>query len=111
MVEFKVNHEKELNRFILLTEEGERVGRMSYTIGEDNIMTIDHTKVSLDLRGTGAGKHLIVAAVEYARGMGYKLNATCPYAKKMLEKHRKDFFDVLGPVLSEESEPEPGNEF
>ncbi|MBW8382685.1 MAG: N-acetyltransferase, partial [Youngiibacter sp.] len=63
MMEFKVNHEKELNRFILVSGEGERVGRMSYMVGDDNIMTLDHTKVSLDLRGTGAGKHLIVAAV------------------------------------------------
>jgi len=56
MMEFKVNHEKELNRFILVSGEGERVGRMSYMVGDDNIMTLDHTKVSLDLRGTGGGE-------------------------------------------------------
>jgi|GEM_PF-2669100 len=51
----------------LIEEGSERLGEMTYSKAGDNLIIIDHTEVSDRLRGQGAGKKLVLAAVEYAR--------------------------------------------
>lgn len=103
--------ELEKQKFVIISDEGERLGKMSFFFSEDDLMTVDHTKVSKKLQGKGMGGMLVEAGVEYARKKGYKINATCPYAKKEMRKNRDKYADVLGPVLDEESEPEKGEDY
>jgi len=45
----------------------ERLAEMTYSKAGEKIIIIDHTDVSDKLRGQGAGKQLVLKAVEYAR--------------------------------------------
>jgi hypothetical protein len=103
--------ELEKQKFVVISDEGERLGKMSFFFSEDDLITVDHTKVSKKLQGKGMGGKLVEAGVEFARKNGYKINATCPYAKKELGKNKEKYADVLGPVLREESEPEEGEDY
>lgn len=74
--------------------KGERLAEMTYSkAGEDKII-IDHTEVNDALRGTGAGKQLVEAAVQFAREKGIKIIPLCPFAKAVLSKSDK-YKDVL----------------
>lgn len=60
---------------------------MTYTwAGEDKII-IDHTEVSDKLKGKGAGKQMVMKAVEFAREHHLKIIPLCPFAKSVFEKN------------------------
>ncbi len=70
------------------------LAEMTYSKAGADTIIIDHTEVSDELRGTGAGKQLVSAAVDYARANNVKIIPLCPFAKSVFEKV-KDFRDVL----------------
>jgi len=74
--------------------DGKRLGESTYTLARPGKMIIDHTKVSDELRGTGAGAHLIEALVEYARSNKMKIMPLCPFAKLMFHKRKEEWADV-----------------
>jgi uncharacterized protein len=74
-------------------ENGERLAVMSYSIAGSRVI-IDHTDVDDRLRGQGAGKQLVKAAVEWARAGNRKLMPLCPFAKSVFDK-TPDYSDVL----------------
>jgi uncharacterized protein len=57
-------------------------------------MIIEHTEVSVSLKGQGAGKLLVMKAIEYARQNKIKIIPVCPYAKSAFEK-TPGYRDVL----------------
>lgn len=67
---------------------------MTYSKAGADTIIIDHTEVSEALKGQGAGKRLVTAAVEFAREKNIKIIPLCPFAKSVFEKV-KDFQDVL----------------
>ena len=74
-------------------EKGERLAVMSYTVAGSRVI-IDHTDVDDRLRGQGAGKQLVKAAVEWARAENRKLMPLCPFAKSVFDK-TSEYSDVL----------------
>jgi predicted GNAT family acetyltransferase len=50
------------------------------------MIIIDHTEVSSTLRGTGAGKKMVEAAVAWARREGVKIIPLCPFAASVFAK-------------------------
>ena len=68
-------------------EQGdEELAQMTFTwAGKDRII-IDHTEVGDELRGKGAGKQLVMKAVEFARSEGIKIIPLCPFAKSVFDK-------------------------
>ena len=66
---------------------------MSYTVAGSRVI-IDHTDVDDRLRGQGAGKQLVKAAVEWARAENRKLMPLCPFAKSVFDK-TAEYSDVL----------------
>ena len=74
-------------------ENGERLAVMSYTVAGSRVI-IDHTDVDDRLRGTGVGKQLVHAAVEWARAEKAQLMPLCPFAKSVFDK-TPDYADVL----------------
>ena len=74
-------------------ENGERLAEMTYTVAGSRVI-IDHTDVDDRLRGQGAGKQLVKAAVEWARAEQRKLMPLCPFAKSVFDK-TADYSDVL----------------
>jgi uncharacterized protein len=72
----------------------QRLAEMTYSKAGDKLIIIDHTDVSDALRGKGAGKQLVHAAVEYARANQIKILPLCPFAKAVFDK-TPEFKDVL----------------
>lgn len=72
----------------------ERVGEMTYTWAGESMFIIDHTEVSEKLKGQGAGKKLLEAAVLFARKMRVKILPLCPFAKSVFDK-TPEYEDVL----------------
>ncbi|MEY4929840.1 MAG: hypothetical protein RI909_564 [Bacteroidota bacterium] len=76
-----------------IKENNERLAEMTYSKAGENLIIIDHTEVSDDLRGKGAGKQLIQAAVIYVREKQLKILPLCPFAKAVFDK-TPEFHDV-----------------
>ena len=77
-----------------IEKDGRRLAEMTYTMAGDTTMIIDHTEVSDELRGSGAGLDLVRMGVEHAREKGLKVIPLCPFAKAMIQRHA-EFQDVL----------------
>lgn len=85
--------DKEKGMFFI-QENGKILAKMTYVwAGKDRII-IDHTEVSDQLRGKGAGKQMVEKAVHFAREKGIKIVPLCPFAKSVFDKV-KEFGDVL----------------
>jgi len=77
-----------------IEENGKRLAEMTISKAGNTKIIIDHTEVSDVLRGKGAGKQLVSAAVDYARKNNLKIIPLCPFAKSVFDKV-KEFGDVL----------------
>lgn len=77
-----------------LDVDGKRLAQMTYKIAADQAIVINHTEVDDALRGSGAGKKLLAALVEWARAEKRGVVPICPFAKAMFEK-TPEFQDVL----------------
>lgn len=79
---------------LLIGEDNERLAEMTYSRAGDSLIIIDHTEVSDKLRGQGAGKKLVLAAVDYARKNNLKILPLCPFAKATFDR-TPEIHDVL----------------
>ena len=70
----------------IIERDGEVLAGLYYT-GSPGLVILDHTDVSDALRGTGAGKRLVEAAVAWARNSNVKLIPLCPFAKSVFDKN------------------------
>ncbi len=62
------------------------LAKMTFSRTTPTQVIIDHTEVSDALRGQGAGRKLLEAAVAWARETKTKIVPTCPYAKAQFDK-------------------------
>ena len=69
-----------------IEQEGIRVAEMEYSRAGEHRLIISHTEVSEVLKGKGAGKQLVAAAVEHARTNHIKILPLCPFARSVFEK-------------------------
>lgn len=69
------------------------LAEMTYVWAGDK-MIIDHTEVSDQLAGKGAGKQMVNQAVLFAREKHIKILPLCPFAKSAFDKVT-DYQDVL----------------
>ena len=77
----------------VIERDGETLAEPYYESAPARIV-LEHTTVSDKLRGTGAGKKLIEAAVQWARGANVTVIPVCPYAKSIFKKN-PELRDVL----------------
>ncbi len=77
-----------------LRENGRRLAELTYVWSGETRIILDHTEVSDELRGEGAGKALVAAAVEFARERSIRILPLCPFAKAMFGRV-PEFRDVL----------------
>lgn len=77
-------------------EENERMlAEMTYSMAGTNLMIIDHTEISDELKGKNVGYQLVQAAVEFARKNQIKILPLCTFAKSVFDKKGAAFSDVL----------------
>jgi uncharacterized protein len=77
----------------VIERDGRRLAEMTYSMAGQK-MIIDHTQVDDALRGTGAGRRLVMAAVERARAEKQTILPLCPFAKSVFDK-TPELRDVL----------------
>ena len=89
-----ITHERNGHKgaFVWL-QDGKRLAEMTYSMAGARAI-IDHTQVDDALRGTGAGKKLVAAAVAWARAEKVALMPLCPFARSVFDK-TADYADVL----------------
>ena len=79
---------KEDSKIYILDNNKKVIAEISFYESENGIFIIDHTFVDESLRGQGIAGKLVEMAVEEIEKRGGKVEATCSYAKKWLEKNR-----------------------
>lgn len=85
-----------VNKEILAKNEaGDLAGEINYR-GNQEVWTITHTGVRPEFRGGDIARTLVHHVVEAAREAGVKLDATCSYAVKVLER-TSEYHDVYNP--------------
>lgn len=80
--------------FFFIEKDGAKAAEMTYSMAGAKRLIIDHTEVQDALRGQGAGKKMVLAAVDYARKNQIKIIPLCPFAKSVFDK-TKEIQDVL----------------
>jgi predicted GNAT family acetyltransferase len=78
----------------VIERDAVRLGEMTYVRAGAQRIIIDHTFVDDALRGTGAGKKLVEAAVAWARAEQLKVIPLCPFAKSVFQRN-ESLRDVL----------------
>ena len=77
-----------------LERDGEVKAQITYSkLGTTQII-IDHTEVSVELRGEDIGKKLVKHAIDYAREHDLKVIPLCPFAKSIISRN-ESMQDVL----------------
>ncbi|MBM7649835.1 putative GNAT family acetyltransferase [Bacillus ectoiniformans] len=85
--------QQEEGRFFI-DQEGVTLAELTYTKVHENVIDVNHTYVSDQLRGQGIAAKLLQSAVDYARKEGKKILPTCTYAKSKLENNEQ-YQDIL----------------
>lgn len=90
----EIQHEqKETKGAFFVEENGKRLAEMTYSKAGKDLIIIDHTEVSDDLRGKSVGVKLVQAAVEFARSEKIKILPLCPFAKSVFDR-KPEYADV-----------------
>lgn len=70
-------------------KDGEIVAELTYTMNDNNVMTLDHSETEPGFEGQGLASGLVKHSVEYARENDIKIDPLCKYAAKQFEKHKE----------------------
>ena len=79
---------KEDNRIFLKDENAKIIAEIEFEEIESGKYNIYHTFVDESLRGKGIASKLVQEAVNEIKSRNGKVQATCSYAKKWLEKNK-----------------------
>jgi len=78
----------------LTAKDGNQVvGHIDFVPSGPGVIDLNHTLVFPEFEGRGYGRELVAAAVAFARREGLRLQASCPYAARVIER-RLDWTDV-----------------
>lgn len=78
----EIRHQSDRNRFVYETGTGEEAV-ITYRLHGDTV-DFDHTFVPDSARGKGIASRLVDAAAAWAREQGYRITASCSYARAYL---------------------------
>ena len=77
-----------------IEKDGDIVAELTYTLNDNNVMTLDHTETEPEMTGKGLASSLVKHSVEYAREKEIKIDPLCEYAAKQFERH-EEYREVL----------------
>lgn len=77
----------ESNRIYGTDKNNNVIAEVTFPETEPGVFTINHTIVDRSLQGQGIAGQLVQAAVDDIKSQGGKVQATCSYAVKWLQKH------------------------
>ena len=103
-IDLHIAHEEHGTRGAFFIElEGRRVAELTYGRRSASLVNIDHTEVDASLRGQGAARKLLDAAVRWARETHTQFTATCSYASAQFTRD-----DTLADVVAPDALASPG---
>lgn len=70
-----------------IEKNGDIVAELTYTINDNNVMTLDHTETDPKETGQGLASSLVEHSVNYARENDLKIDPLCEYAARQFERH------------------------
>lgn len=82
------------NKFYIGEVETSPLAEITFVRQPNNVIEVDHTFVSDELRGQKIAQKLVERVVGYAREQGLSIIPICPYAKKVMES-TESYYDVL----------------
>lgn len=85
-----MNFKKTDSSIYLENENGSIIAEITFYEIKKGVFNINHTFVDESLRGQGIAAKLVELAVEEIRYRNGKVEATCSYAKKWIEKNIKE---------------------
>ena len=80
------------NNSFVIDEDGREVAELTFVV-DGQRMVIDHTYVSVELRGQNIASQLVQRAADFARENSYKVVPACSYAHTWFRRH-PDYADV-----------------
>ncbi len=80
--------------FYVGDSEENSLAEMTFVLSGESLIIIEHTNVSEELKGQGAGKILLKELVDWARKEDKKIMPLCPYAKAQMEKN-EEYHDII----------------
>lgn len=91
----QVRHEGDAEQGVFFFErDGKRAAEATYRLSGPEEMIVDHSWVDPELRGGGAARPLIAAAVDWARARKRRITPYCPYVRSVCES-TPEYADVL----------------
>lgn len=72
-----------------IEKDGDIVAELTYTLKDNNIMTLDHTETEPDMTGKGLASSLVKHSVAYAKKNNLQIDPLCKYAAKQFERHEE----------------------
>lgn len=70
----------------VLRVDGARLGSLDFTLPEAGVMRIEYVEVAPELRGSGLGRQLVQAAVDWARDSELTVVPICGYARAVITR-------------------------
>ncbi|MEA4830587.1 putative protein YjdJ [bioreactor metagenome] len=81
--------------FYIGDSEKELLAEMTFVYAGEDIIIIDHTSVSDELRGQNIGKQLLQRLVEFAKEKNKKIVPLCPFAKKEMMRNKEEYEAIM----------------
>ena len=81
--------------FYVGDSEKSPLAEITFVYACEDIIIIDHTSVSDELRGQNIGKQLLQRLVELAKEKNKKIVPLCPFAKKEMMKNKEEYEEIL----------------
>lgn len=73
------------NKFYIGEDEQDPIAEITYKVASANVIIVDHTYVSDELRGQGIAGELVKVITDFAREKELKIVPKCPYVKTKME--------------------------
>jgi uncharacterized protein len=73
---------------------GQLLAQADYRLQGDT-MRFTHTEVQPQYEGQGLGSRIAAFALDDAKSRGLKVRPQCPFIAKYIEKHEKEYGDLL----------------
>lgn len=81
-----IQHNKEKKQFIAIVDE--KVCTLNYEVlAGGKVLDYYSTFVPSELRGGHIGEDMVKYALEYAKGNFYQIIPSCPFVKRVAERH------------------------
>ncbi len=72
-----------------IEENGDIIAELTYTLQDNNIMTLDHTETDSEYEGEGLASSLVKHSVDYAKEKDLKIDPLCRYAAAQFKRHEE----------------------